>query len=32
MEDENLIVTQFEAEDRPESAVVLEQLIDERLP
>ena len=32
MEDGNLIVTQLEAEERPESAVVLEQLIDERLP
>jgi len=32
MEEGSLIVTQLEAEERPESAVVLEQLIDERLP
>ena len=32
MEDGNLIVTQLEAEERPGSAVILEQLIDERLP
>jgi TnpA family transposase len=32
MEDGNLIVTPLEAEDRPESAVILERLIDERLP
>ena len=32
MEDGNLIVTPLEAEDRPESAVTLERLIDERLP
>ncbi len=32
MENGNLIVTQLEAEERPESAVILEQLIDERLP
>ena len=32
MEDGDLIVTPLEAEERPESAVVLEQLIDERLP
>jgi TnpA family transposase len=32
MEDGNLIVTRLEAEERPESVVVLEQLIDERLP
>jgi len=32
MEDGDLIVTPLEAEERPESAVVLEQLIDGRLP
>ena len=32
MEEGNLIVTQLAAEERPESAVVLERLIDERLP
>jgi TnpA family transposase len=32
MEDGDLIVTQLEAEDRPESVVTLERLIDERLP
>ena len=32
MEDGDLIVTPLEAEDRPESAVALEQLIGERLP
>jgi hypothetical protein len=32
MEDGNLIVTPLEAEERPESAVALERLIDERLP
>ena len=32
MEDGDLIVTPLEAEDRPESAVILERLIDERLP
>ena len=32
MEDGDLIVTPLEAEERPESAVTLERLIDERLP
>jgi hypothetical protein len=32
MEDGDLIVSPLEAEERPESAVVLERLIDERLP
>ena len=32
MEDGKLVVTPLEAEERPESAVALERLIDERLP